>query len=267
MKQPLNGLWQLSPLTDLSIPQDDLTFPNPLSSALPAAMDETDIAKQEWHLMHDIEVTEQMLNYKVIELVLGGIEYHAEVRLNGVALFDCDKSANNYRKDIRSQLKLGRNRFEILFLEDDEDLWFDDEDNAKPSHEPILNRATVNAERRIGIWQTPYLLFSQYIQLHSVEVEQIWHPVGGCEVKVGVRFLVVGLGLVSAKVKFNGMTLTLPLDLRHAHAIALFQVDAPVTEGEGSNYCLNVDIDGYQVETLVPLSPEAPIQTVELTQL
>ena len=27
MRLQLDGLWQISPLTDLSIPQDDITFP------------------------------------------------------------------------------------------------------------------------------------------------------------------------------------------------------------------------------------------------
>lgn len=116
MQLSLAGLWQLSPLTDLSIPQDDITFPAPLSAVLPKTLSEDDIAQQEWHLMHDIEVDDDLLSFAAIDLVIEGIDYHAEVRLNGVALFDCDGSQAIYRKEIRSLLKPGRNRFEILFF-------------------------------------------------------------------------------------------------------------------------------------------------------
>ncbi|QSA18803.1 hypothetical protein JV197_11820, partial [Vibrio furnissii] len=61
-------------------------------------------------------------------LVLEGVDYHAEVRLNGVALFDCDGSQAVYKKDIRPLLNPGRNRFEILFLEQEDDWLVDDEE-------------------------------------------------------------------------------------------------------------------------------------------
>ena len=80
MQLSLAGLWQLSPLTDLSIPQDDITFPSPLSAVLPQTLSEDEIVHQEWHLMHDIEVDESMLNFGAVDLVLEGIDYHAEVR-------------------------------------------------------------------------------------------------------------------------------------------------------------------------------------------
>lgn len=121
MQLPLAGLWQLSPLTDLSIPQDDITFPAPLSLILPDTLSESDIAQQEWHLMHDIEVDESMLAFPAVELVMAGVDYYAEVRINGVAVFDCDQSQSVYKKDIRPYLQRGRNRFEILFLEQDQD--------------------------------------------------------------------------------------------------------------------------------------------------
>ncbi len=63
MQQSLAGLWQVSPLTDLSIPQDDITFPAPLSQVLPDELTEEVICQQEWHLMHDIEVDEFMLAF------------------------------------------------------------------------------------------------------------------------------------------------------------------------------------------------------------
>nr|MCC4819898.1 hypothetical protein [Vibrio lentus] len=115
----LDGLWQISPLTDLSIPQDDITFPAPLSSKLPDSLSESEIAEQEWHLMHDIEVDDAMLACPFVELVMAGVDYFAEVRLNGVAVFDCDGSQVEYRKDIRPYMQSGRNRFEVLFLEEE----------------------------------------------------------------------------------------------------------------------------------------------------
>ncbi|OQJ96327.1 beta-galactosidase, partial [Vibrio parahaemolyticus] len=47
MQLSLAGLWQVSPLTDLSIPQDDITFPAPLSQVLPAELTEAAIRQQE----------------------------------------------------------------------------------------------------------------------------------------------------------------------------------------------------------------------------
>lgn len=70
MQLSLAGLWQLSPLTDLSIPQDDITFPAPLSAVLPKTLSEDDIAQQEWHLMHDIEVDDDLLSFAAIDLVI-----------------------------------------------------------------------------------------------------------------------------------------------------------------------------------------------------
>ena len=98
MRLLLDGLWQISPLTDLSIPQDDITFPASLSSKLPGSLSENEIAEQEWHLMHDIEVDDAMLACPFVELVMAGVDYFAEVRLNGVAVFDCDGSQAEYRK-------------------------------------------------------------------------------------------------------------------------------------------------------------------------
>ena len=69
MQLSLAGLWQLSPLTDLSIPQDDISFPAPLSDKLPSSLSEDQIAQYEWHLMHDIEVDEAMLAYPTVDLV------------------------------------------------------------------------------------------------------------------------------------------------------------------------------------------------------
>ena len=77
--------------------------------------------------MHDIEVDEAMLAYPTVDLVLGGIERHAEVRLNGIALFDCDGSQSEYKKDVRPHLQLGRNRFEILLIEEDDDLLLEED--------------------------------------------------------------------------------------------------------------------------------------------
>ncbi|GAL30159.1 beta-galactosidase/beta-glucuronidase [Vibrio variabilis] len=130
MKINLDGLWQLSPLTDLSIPQDDLTFPGPLSQVLPDHLSEPSIIEQEWHLMHDFELTEQQLANPAVDLVIGGVDYYAEVRINGRAVIDCDGSETTYRKEVRAHLQEGPNRVEILFLEFDEDDLLVDMDKA-----------------------------------------------------------------------------------------------------------------------------------------
>lgn len=224
MQLSLAGLWQLSPLTDLSIPQDDITFPAPLSAVLPDTLSEQSIAQQEWHLMHDVEVDDTLLSYAAIDLVLEGIDYHAEVRLNGVALFDCDGSQRVYRKDIRPLLNPGRNRFEILFLEQDEDFLIDEE----PAQLCVLEASQAEPyDSRIGIWRAPFLQCIRHVRLDHVTTEQIWHHGGGCEVLVELFFTTYSPGLVSAAVKFGSMTYHLPIDVRSHHASALFQVEAP----------------------------------------
>ncbi len=155
MQLSLAGQWQLSPLTDLSIPQDDIYFPAPpLSDVLPSQLSEQQIVDQEWHLMHDIEVDEAMLAYPVVNLMVGGIDYFAEVRLNGEAIFDCDGSEVSYKKDVKQYLQLGRNRFEILFLEQEED-WLLDDDICMLGGDSLPKQR----DKRLGVWQAPWLHF------------------------------------------------------------------------------------------------------------
>lgn len=226
MQLTLAGLWQLSPLTDLSIPQDDITFPGPLSRVLPSSLSEADIARQEWHLMHDIEVDDAMLAFPAVDLVMTGIDFHAEVRVNGVAVFDCGATHNEYRKDIRPYLQRGRNRFEILFLQEEDD-WLIDDEPATPLC-PLGESAYRISDARIGVWQVPYLQFIRHVRLEHITTEQIWHYGGGCEFLVDLHYQTYTPGLVSASVKFNGMTYQLPIDVRSDHASALFQVEAPI---------------------------------------
>ncbi|MGF1754716.1 hypothetical protein L4C33_14095 [Vibrio makurazakiensis] len=255
MRFSLDGLWQISPLTDLSIPQDDITFPAPLSSKLPATLNEEQIAEQEWHLMHDIEVDEAMMSVPFVELVVAGVDYFAEVRLNGVAVFDCDGTEAEYRKDISPYLQLGRNRFEILFLEEEEGLLLEEDmEDSLPSDE------RVKSDSRMGIWQAPYLQFVRHVKLEQVVTEQIWHHGGGCEFKVDVIYQTLKAGLVSASIKFNGMTLVLPIDVRAEHTGVVFQIEAPIiSDLEATNlknrYHLEVEIDGQLEVSEVALNP------------
>lgn len=258
MRLPLAGLWQLSPLTDLSIPQDDITFPAPLSLILPDTLSESDIAQQEWHLMHDIEVDESMLAFPAVELVMAGVDYYAEVRINGVAVFDCDQSQSVYKKDIRPYLQCGRNRFEILFLEQDQDSLLDDQELAlcpldQSSHNP--------SDSRIGVWQVPYLQFIRHVRLDHVATEQIWHHGGGCEFMVDLHYTTYAAGLVSAAVKFNGMTYHLPIDVRDNHVSALFQIEAPIYADSANPkaddlYLLEVALDGQTQRFHIGLSEQ-----------
>ncbi|EDP57353.1 hypothetical protein [Vibrio sp. AND4] len=256
MQLSLAGLWQVSPLTDLSIPQDDITFPAPLSQVLPAELTEEAIRQQEWHLMHDIEVDESMMAFPAVEVVLGGVDYHAEVRLNGVALFDCDGSQNVYKKDIRPFLQMGRNRFEILFLEEDEDLLLEED---KPELCTLVGQGHKKSDERLGIWQQPYLQFIRHVRLDHVTTEQIWHHGGGCEFKVDFYYQTFAPGLVSASVKFNGMTYHIPIDVRADHASALFQIEAPkyanpIDPDPDDLYQLSVELDGQRQTLSVALS-------------
>ncbi|WGW00703.1 hypothetical protein QF117_07660 [Vibrio sp. YMD68] len=249
MHIPLAGLWQLSPLTDLSIPQDDITFPGPLSAVLPSNLSEDDILKQEWHLMHDIDVDEEMLANSAVDLVISGIGYHAEIRINGEAIFDCDDFQEHYRKDVLPYLQLGRNRFEILFLEPDDDWLLDEEHDDIGNLTPIVSN---DIEARMGIWHTPYLEVLPTVRLERVETEQVCHLVGGCEFLVHLHYAVFKPGLLSAEIKFNGMTYRLPIDVRASKATAIFQLDAPkyIQPGgrllEGDCYQLDVQLEQAQ---------------------
>lgn len=253
MRFSLAGLWQLSALTDTSLPQNDLSFPAPLSQALPSELTETAIAEQEWHLMHDIEVDAALLSFAAIELVLAGIDYHAEVRLNGVALFDCDGSQNVYKKDLRPLLKMGRNRFEILFLHADDDYLIADNDLC------LLGQTQVKiTDPRMGIWQAPYLKLIRHLRLDYVNTEQIWHDGGSCEVLIKLFYTLFATGLVSAKVQFNGMTYQIPIDMRSQQASALFQIDAPKShqalhEQLPEYYLLRVELDDQEFMAQVAL--------------
>lgn len=258
MELSLAGLWQVSPLTDLSIPQDDITFPAPLSAVLPTSLTEAEIASQEWHLMHDIEVDESMMAFPTVDLVIAGIDYHAEVRLNGVAVFDCDGSQAEYKKDIRPYMQLGRNRFEILFLEEDEDLLFE-EDQLELC--PLGEQAYQKVDTRVGIWKVPYLQFIRNVRLEHVTTEQIWHHGGGCEFLVDLHYKTYSPGLISASVKFNGMTYHLPIDVRSDHASALFQIEAPIYADKVSPnpkdlYLLEVTLDGQSQRFHVGLNKD-----------
>lgn len=258
MQLSLAGLWQISPLTDLSIPQDDITFPAPLSDKLPDSMTEQQIAEQEWHLMHDIEVDDAMLAFPSVDLVIGGVDFHAEVRLNGVAVFDCDGTQSEYKKDIRPYMQKGRNRFEILFLEEEEDLLLDDERAELCS---LGGEEVEQHDSRIGVWKTPYLQFIRHVRLEHISTEQIWHHGGGCEFLVDLHYKTYSPGLVSASVKFNGMTFHLPIDVRSSHTSALFQVEAPIYADikqpkPADLYLLEVTLDGQTQRFNIGLSKD-----------
>lgn len=258
MQLPLAGWWQISPLTDLSVPQNDITFPSALSAVLPSDLTEEMIADQEWHLMHDIDVDETMLSFPAVELVMAGVDYFAEVRLNGVALFDCDATQNVYKKDIRPYLQLGRNRFEVLFLEQEEDLLFEED---KLDMCTLGEQKVTPSDRRIGIWKAPYLQFIKHVRLDHITTEQIWHYGGGCEFKVDVYYQTFASGLISASIKFNGMTYHVPLDVRADHAGALFQIEAPKyidlnNPNSDDMYQLEIKLDGQELKLQVGLSQD-----------
>ncbi|WP_339389663.1 glycosyl hydrolase 2 galactose-binding domain-containing protein [Vibrio neptunius] len=258
MQLSLAGLWQISPLTDLSVPQDDITFPAALSERLPDTLCEQEIAEQEWHLMHDIEVDEAMLAFPAVDLVLGGVDYHAEVRLNGIALFDCDGSQAEDKKDIRPYMQLGRNRFEILFLEEEEELLFEED---RLDMCPLGDQPHQRFDSRLGIWKEPYLQFIRHVRLDHVVTEQIWHHGGGCEFLVDLHYSTYKPGLISAAVKFNGMTYHLPIDVRNDHVSALFQVEAPIyfdasQPDLNALYQLEVMLDGQTQKFNIGLSKD-----------
>lgn len=262
MKLSLAGWWQVSPLTDLSIPQDDILFPALISSVLPTGLTEEQISAQEWHLMHDIELDEELAAPEV-DLVMQGVSHYAEVRVNGVAVFDCMGDFQTMRKDIRPYLQKGRNRFEVLFLEQDED-WLLEEDGL-PEEKSVQGEFVGSSLRPVAIQVEPYLHFMRNIRLHNVEVEQVWHHCGGCEVLVRLGYQVHQFGLASARVQFNGISLQLPIDMRNQALTALFQVEAPrMTKEEELGEKLIITIEEHQYEFSIPLGPTQDVMRLEL---
>ncbi|MGF1806351.1 hypothetical protein L4C31_13965, partial [Aliivibrio sifiae] len=191
----LNGkeaLWQLSPLTDTTLSIKDIPIQQGVASAHDALSVE-DADSQEWHLMRFFEVDETLLNYPAVELVMSGISRYAEVRINGVAVFDCTEKMTRYRKDIKEFLQLGGNRFEVLFLEEDDDDWLLDDDDVSNVCE--INQAyhyrfgavkDSDIKDDIGVFGVCFFQPIPHLSLNHISVEQIWHH--GCELKVDVHF-------------------------------------------------------------------------------
>nr|VVV05069.1 hypothetical protein AW0309160_02489 [Aliivibrio wodanis] len=262
----LNGeeaLWQLSPLTDTALPIKDIPIQQGVASAY-EALSVAGANNQEWHLMRFFEVDETLLNYPAIELVMSGISRYAEVRINGVAVFDCTEKMTRYRKDIKEFLQLGGNRFEVLFLEEDDDDWLLDEelDNQVCEINQAYHRRfgavqEIDIKDDIGVFGVCFFQPIPHLSLNHISVEQIWHH--GCELKVDVHFKMYKPNLISASIKFDGMTLTLPVDVRGDHVSALFQVEAPKywndqTKNSNDLYVVSVMLDGQLHELEIGLS-------------
>lgn len=261
----LNGkeaLWQLSPLTDTALPIKDIPIQQGVASAY-EALSVAEANNQEWHLMRFFEVDETLLNYPAIELVMSGISRYAEVRINGVAVFDCTEKMTRYRKDIKEFLQLGGNRFEVLFLEEDDDDWLLDEelDNQVCEINQAYHRRfgavqEIDIKDDIGVFGVCFFQPIPHLSLNHISVEQIWHH--GCELKVDVHFKMYKPNLISASIKFDGMTLTLPVDVRGDHVSALFQVEAPKywddkAQNPDDLYLIVVTLDGQQHELEIGL--------------
>ena len=262
MQRSLTGLWQVSPLTDLSIPQDDITFPAALSSVLPQSLSEEQISQSEWHLMHFSDVDSAMLSCSSVDLVLSGVSHFAEVRVNGVAVFDCTDRNERYRKDIKPYLQEGGNRFEILFLEQDDDWLLDDEEFDTQPELCLLDMPNKAKDwlqsDEMGVWGESYLQFIRHVRLEQITTEQIWHH-SGCELKVDLYYQTLSAGLVSASVKFDGRTYMVPIDVRQNHTSVLFQVDAPrywnpEHPQDNDLYLIEVELDGQKHHIQIGLS-------------
>lgn len=262
----LNGkeaLWQLSPLTDTTLSIKDIPIQQGVASAY-EALSVAEANKQEWHLMRFFEIDEALLNYPAIELVMSGISRYAEVRINGVAVFDCTEKMTRYRKDIKEFLQLGGNRFEILFLEEDDDDWLLDEelDNQVCEINQAYHRRfgavqEIDIKDDIGVFGVCFFQPIPHLSLNHISVEQIWHH--GCELKIDVHFKMYRPNLISASIKFDGMTLTIPVDVRGDHVSALFQVEAPKywddkTKNPNDLYVISVMLDGQHHELEIGLS-------------
>lgn len=274
MRITLADQWQLSPLTDLSIPQNDIILPAPLAKALPHSLSNEAIAQQEWHLMHDFELDEHHLHLGAIDLVVQGIYQYAEIRINGRGIIDCEGSGEREVKDALSYLQPGFNRIELLFLEQEE--LFEDQQDGEEQEDPISNFMVFSGDgiepepiSGIGIETAPYLQLLEHLRVEEVTVEQVWHSVGGCEVLVSLGFKVFKPGLVSASISLDGVKLQVPIDMRAKQVTALFQLDAPRLWSfdqsvEQANNILKVEVDGQVFEFAVKLHPTFEIQTIQL---
>lgn len=254
MRINLCAKWQVSSLTDPSLSQNELSLPNSISSAFPNSLTEEQVAQQEWHLSHEYFLDEKMLSYFAIDLVVGGVEQYAEIRVNGIAVLDCDGSESVYRKEVRSLLHLGKNRIEILFVEQDEDWLLDD--NASSEPKVVENSHKV---AQLGVFQAPYFQAIRNVRLENIKTEQVWHHGGGCELIVDVFYSTIRPGLISAAVKFDGMTYQVPLDVRDDHVKVIFQVEAPIysdihNPNPDDLYELIVVLDGQRRRLVIGLS-------------
>ena len=155
-------------------------------------------------------------------------------------------------------MQLGRNRFEILLIKEDDDLLFEED---KLDICSLGEKAYQKFDSRVGIWKEPYLQFIRYVRLEHVVTEQIWHHGGGCEFMVDLHYKTYSPGLLSALVKFNGMTYQLPIDVRNNHVSALFQVEAPIYfnahhPDPNDLYPLEVTLDGQTKKLSIGLSDD-----------
>ena len=78
---------------------------------------------------------------------------------------------------------------------------------------------------------------------------------------VDLHYKTYSPGLISASVKFNGMTYHLPIDVRNDHASALFQVEAPIyfdasQPDPNDLYQLEVMLDGQTQKFNIGLSED-----------
>lgn len=225
------ALWQLSPLTDTALPITDM----PIQQGICTVFDDLSLPQveaQEWHFMRYFDVDATLLNYPAVELVMSGVSRYAEVRINGVAVFDCTEKMMRYRKDIKEYLQVGGNRFEVLFLQEDEDDWLIDDEGEvrlcainKTYHRRFGAVQDIDIKNDIGVFGVCFLQPISHLALDHISIEQIWHH--GCELKVNVFFKTYKANLISASIKFDGMTLTIPVDVRSHQISALFQVEAP----------------------------------------
>lgn len=273
MQYSLATSWQLEAIGESHIPRVDIRFPNTLASAY-TGMNCEQLEQYQWYLNRDFTLDEDILaRFSSIELVIGGIDYPVEVRLNGMALFDYPVGQTEVRKEIRRALNLGKNRLEILFLEPDDDEQLDgswlDTHHASQQEQSSLKLASQSDEQHgaeqyspKGIWLAPYLNCSHQLHLNQISVEQIWHFGLGCEVKIDVSFTPVenGMLLHTAHIRFGATSYRIPVDIRSGVVSAIFHLDAPHRVGEqdihqaNTEYPFAVDLDGQYFEAFVTLS-------------
>lgn len=73
------------------------------------------IEKADWEYRTEVEVSRKLLEKQRVEVVFEGLDALAEVRVNGAVVLKADNMFREWRVDVKSQLKVGKNEIAVSF--------------------------------------------------------------------------------------------------------------------------------------------------------